>query len=111
MDNALNVVGSLIRNERIDLIHIFVKGSDKLTRKAINLMCTRKHIKDAAKLLKISKIDENEFPNFISFRKNQAIRYQLFSKEGGLYQFIEVIMNDLEMLAITAEILEFECKI
>lgn len=105
----MNVVESLVQKDKIDLIHIFVKGHEMLTKKAVGFMCTNKHIKHAGKLIEKAKIDEREFPKIINRMKKVAIRYRLNSGDGGLYHFIEVIMNDLEMMAILADNLQFQC--
>jgi hypothetical protein len=111
LDEILNVLDSLVQKDKIDLIHIFVKGSDMLTKKAVGLMCTNKHIKYAGKLIEKAKINESEFPDIVTRMKKVAIRYRLTSGDGGLYHFIEVIMHDVEMLAILTDNLQFQCNI
>lgn len=92
----------------IELINILVSRDIELTKNAIALMCTNKHIKYAAKLVEKAGLDPNEFPEMVNRLKKVSMRYFISSGDIGMYSLADVVSDDPDLLAILIEDLEFK---
>jgi hypothetical protein len=99
-EQTLNTIETLLKQDKKELIYRFVKGNQKLMKKAISLLCSHKDFELAKELIKKAKLDKREFPELITKMKQETMHYRLFSERRGLYHIIEITRYDAEMLSI-----------
>ncbi|CAG9312615.1 unnamed protein product [Blepharisma stoltei] len=108
LDQIEKAIPTLVQKSDIELINILVGTDHDLVRQAVELMCTNKHIKYAGKLVQKAGMDPTEFPDMMSRLKKVAMRYHIQSGEIGVYNLADIVSNDLELLSILIEDLEFK---
>ena len=100
----------LVKRDEIELLNVFIHGDKELAALAVSKMCTNKHSKIAGKIVEQAGLNPSDFPQLLERLNKTALRYFLHNDDMCLYQLIELIYDNPQMLGIIIEDLEFQGK-